>query len=101
MGSRNPDRRPFAVHATGVNTVVDMQRAGWRVHSQCPACGVKLKVSLEAVRRVLGPTAELWDRHPDCQRVGCIAKVTYWGQPPAFNMAMPLTAAERYRKDGM
>lgn len=99
MGSMHPDRIPFAVHATGANTVADMARLGWRVKQVC-SCGLKTNPSYKLLCRLLGPDAELWDRHPICPRDGCGQRMTYVGRPPRTTIFRPLTSAERRRADG-
>lgn len=71
------------------------------IQSQCGACGLCQRVSLLAAARVLGAGAALWDRHPRRQKVGCVGNVTYLGQPPGTVMFWPLTAEERFRRDGL
>lgn len=100
MGAKNLDRIPFAAKAQLVNTIADMRRAGWRIHTQCEACGLKTRPSYALLIKLLGPAAELWDRRPPCLRDSCGSRQTYWAAPPG-DIARPLIAAERFRGDGL
>jgi hypothetical protein len=77
VGHRNFDRLPFARQAEGIYTIADMIRARWKVTSRCETCGNHFKVSLPTVAKVLGPTAELWGRHPRCLLLTCHGRQTY------------------------
>lgn len=55
-------------------------------------CFLVMPADLEWLAWKLGETETLWNRHPNCRRVGCRGVITFNGTPPQTNTCMELKA---------
>jgi len=92
MGSRNPDRIPIAMRRRRCESVGDMIRLGWDVHSKCEACGLLFRVNLKLIARVKGADFSLWNRKERCKRLGCVGFVNFQGKAPDMSWHEVLSA---------
>lgn len=83
MGSRNLDRISVAEWRNRCETIEDFARDRIEVISACRKCGLQMPVDLALVARVSGAKTSLWNRHPQCKRLGCDGvvdfKAKFWG----------------------
>lgn len=65
---------------------------GWQVYAQCrvPRCSCRLRVDLQRVARVKGPTFSLWDKPQPCRGLGCKDVMDLWAKAPGMNLYEPL-----------
>ncbi|QUD90317.1 hypothetical protein [Phenylobacterium montanum] len=101
MGAKNLDRIPLAEWRRTVETVWDMQQAGWEVISRCRTCGLTMLVDLDLVGWTLGPRTSLWNKHPQCRRLGCQGVVDFQAKVPRRGIFEVLAAEWPPGKDPM
>jgi hypothetical protein len=92
MGSRNPDRVPIAYRRRRCESVGDMIRQGWDVHSKCQGCQHLFRVNLKMIARVKGADFSLWNRRERCKRLGCTGFMVFQGKTPDMSWHEPLDA---------
>ena len=86
------DRRPtswWRIHSNSIGQMIDQ---GWSVWSVCGSCFLVMPADLEWLAWKLGDSETLWNRHPNCRRLGCKGLITFQGTPPATNQCMELKA---------
>lgn len=82
MGTTDPDRVPITYRRRKCESVGDMIRQGWDIHSRCMTCGTLFRVNLRIIAKVKGPDFSLWNRKDRCRRLGCIGHVEFQGRAP-------------------
>lgn len=68
---------------------------GWPVYADCDLCGLRLKADLDAMSRRIGGQRSLWGFKPNCRRVGCVGRVTFYLDPPGATIPIAMTAPPR------
>ena len=92
-----PDRWTRQEWRASAETVGQMLVARWRVVAVCEKCGLRMRVSLDALVKTKGPTFSLWKKHPPCRREGCGGLVRFEGKPPGGPvMSLTCAAAEGF-----
>lgn len=79
----------WRVHSNSIGQMIDQ---GWSVWSVCGGCFLVMPADLEWLAWKLGETEALWNRHPNCRRLGCTGVITFHGTPPQTNTCMVLKA---------
>ena len=82
MAYKKLERRPVTYWRSQCETVGQMAAAKWDVTSECPVCGLKMRVNLDLAISVAGPHASLWNRRQACRRLDCAGKVVFSARPP-------------------
>ncbi len=65
---------------------------GWSVWSVCNNCFLVMSADLDWFAYRLGEAETLWNRQPQCRRLGCEGLITFHGTPPETNHCMVLKA---------
>lgn len=67
-------------------TLQDMARRGWTLTKGCPACGLKMAVSLEALIRAHGWGWNPWGQTAPCPRLHCEGRMRLRAYSPRAGM---------------
>lgn len=92
MGRKNPDRLTAEEWRMGHEHLDSLVRDRWRITAICNGCHLQVHVDLRVMIFLLGAKGTLWNRHPQCRRVGCESRVTFWAQPPQALAPFPMRA---------
>ena len=86
------ERRPSSWWRVRGNSIGQMIDQGWSVWSVCGSCYLVMPADLGWLAYRLGEKETLWNRHPNCRRLGCRGLSTFHGTPPETNQCMELKA---------
>lgn len=86
------ENRPASWWRCRAATIGQMIDNGWTVWSVCNNCFLVMPADLEWFAYKLGDGETLWNRHPNCRRLGCAGVITFHGTPPETNNCMVLKA---------
>lgn len=95
MGRRNFSAYTEADWRAASGSLRQILSNGWPVFADCDACDLRLRADLEAMARRIGGERSLWGLKPNCRRVGCVGRVTFYLDPPGSTMPIAMTAPPR------